>query len=78
MGGEDLDAGGAEFFAGAGVGEVEFDAVAIGGVDEETDGIGAGVVGDEGDEGIEAGAVIVFAFRLVEEESEGGAGGARR
>jgi len=67
---EEFYAGGAEFFAGVGVREMEFDAVAIGGVDEETDVIRPGVVGDQGDEGVEARAVVVFVFRFVEEESE--------
>jgi hypothetical protein len=77
VGGEELDAGGAEFLASAGVGEMQFDAVAVGGVDEEPREVGAGVGGDEGDEGVEAGAIFVFVFGFVEEESERGAMRAR-
>ena len=57
---EEGDAGGAEFFTGTRVRQVEFDAVAVGGVDEEVDRICAGEVGDQRDECIEAGAVVVF------------------
>jgi hypothetical protein len=67
---ENFDAGGTEFFAGVSVGEVKFEAVAVGNVNEEADGVGPGVVGDQGDEGVEARAVVVFVFRFVEEESE--------
>ena len=67
---EEFDAGGAEFVAGVRVREVEFDAVAVGGVDEETDVVRAGVARDQRDERIEAVAVVVFVCRFVEEESE--------
>ena len=68
---ERFDAGGAEFFAGECVWQMEFDAIAVAGVDEEADAVVAGVAGDEGDERVEPGAVLFGVSGFVEEEAEG-------
>ena len=70
VGGEGGDAGCAEIFADAGVGECELDAVAVAGVDEEADGVVAGIAGEQRDQRIEAGAVGVVALGFVHEEAE--------
>lgn len=69
-GGEGGDAGCAELVAGAGVGHGELDAVTVAGVDEEADAVIAGVPGEERDQLVEAGLILVGVVGLVEEEAE--------